>query len=625
VQYIEGLPLVEGVNGRAEFDENSFDLFLETGRLSKLTLHEGTINLKDLSGDTTGDFAFRVSGPISDTLWVIDHDPLNYAKKLEVDPSDVQGDVAFDLNLSFPLIQSLLLDDIQIGVVADLSNISWRQALLGLDATEGELHLALDNKAMEVDGRMRLGSTPAELSWKENFPASAPIATELSLRATVDDVGRAEAGMDFSPILIGSTPLEVDLSSAGRGAATVEIRADLTQASLVLEDFDWRKERGVAGSAEARLTIENGALIDLPALTVIGGGLRVVGDLDFVADNAFSGANFSELSFGDNRLNGSVHLVDDGYAVLLRGESLDASPFFEEEEDDSKTKDATDEALPPLSLDIAVDRLKLGPKRNLGQTTAVLERDALAWRRVIVEAEMIGETAEARPKLDIRFAPVPEGQELTVLAEDAGVALRTLDLIDNVIGGTMAITGKKASADPEAPLEGKVLVENYRVVDAPVLARLLTLASLSGMVDTLSGKGIQFDQFNAPFVYDQGVITITEATSRGSEIGITLKGTIDTNTNMADLDGLVVPAYTINSILAGIPLLGDLLVGEKGGGIFAATYSIEGPLDDLDIGVNPLAALTPGFLRNIFNIFDGGGTAPKEDPNAPGAPGQGSR
>ena len=628
VQYIKGLPLVEGIDGSAAFDENSFDLFLDTGRLSKLTLHEGTINLKDLSAATAGDFAFRVSGPITDTLWVIDHAPLNYAKKLDVEPSQVQGDASFDLTLSFPLNQNLLLDDIQIGVVADLANVSWRKAMLDLDATEGQLHMVLDNKAMVVDGRLRLGMTPAELRWKENFPASAPIATELSLRATLGDAGRAEARMDFAPYLTGPTPIEVDLSSAGQGGAVIDIRGDLTQAVLAFDDFGWIKERGVAGSAEARLTIKDGALVDLPDLTVVGGGLRLVGDLDFATESAFAGANFTELSFAENRLSGSVWIVDDGYEIRLRGESLDASPVFGDEEDGAGAKEGEERALPPMNINIAVDHLALGPERNLGRTTATLERDAIAWRKIIVAAEMIGREPGARAMLEARFAPTPDGQELTVIAGDAGAALRTFDLFENMIGGTMAVTGKKASTDPEVPMEGKVLIENYHIVDAPALARILTLASLFGMVDTLSGKGIQFDQFNVPFVYDRGVITIEEGTSRGSEIGLTLKGTIDTNADMADLDGLVVPAYTINSILAGIPLLGDLLVGEKGGGIFAATYSIDGPLDDLDIGVNPLAALTPGFLRNIFNIFDSSGKPSGDAPggrNVPGAPDKGNR
>ena len=72
------------------------------------------------------------------------------------------------------------------------------------------------------------------------------------------------------------------------------------------------------------------------------------------------------------------------------------------------------------------------------------------------------------------------------------------------------------------------------------------------------------------------------------------------------LHGTIVPAYTINSLLGNIPILGEIFVGEKGSGVFAARYAIKGSLDDPTVTVDPLAALTPGFLRNIFSILDSG-------------------
>ena len=66
------------------------------------------------------------------------------------------------------------------------------------------------------------------------------------------------------------------------------------------------------------------------------------------------------------------------------------------------------------------------------------------------------------------------------------------------------------------------------------------------------------------------------------------------------LQGTIVPFTTVNRLLGIIPLLGDLLVGGEGQGLFAATYRVKGPTDNLDVGVNPLAVLAPGFLRNLF-------------------------
>ena len=76
---------------------------------------------------------------------------------------------------------------------------------------------------------------------------------------------------------------------------------------------------------------------------------------------------------------------------------------------------------------------------------------------------------------------------------------------------------------------------------------------------------------------------------------------------LGDIDGVIVPAYALNSILGNIPILGDILQGGEGEGMFSATYKIAGDLAEPKIDVNPWAALAPGFLRGIFteDIGDG--------------------
>ena len=73
---------------------------------------------------------------------------------------------------------------------------------------------------------------------------------------------------------------------------------------------------------------------------------------------------------------------------------------------------------------------------------------------------------------------------------------------------------------------------------------------------------------------------------------------------MLDVNGTVVPVYALNSALGRIPLLGGLFSAERGGGLFAVNYSVRGPFDNPAVTVNPLSALTPGFLRRLFRIFD---------------------
>ena len=67
-----------------------------------------------------------------------------------------------------------------------------------------------------------------------------------------------------------------------------------------------------------------------------------------------------------------------------------------------------------------------------------------------------------------------------------------------------------------------------------------------------------------------------------------------------DLNGVLVPSFGVNSVLGGVPIIGDLIVGREGEGIFSITYSVTGTLEKAQVAVNPLSAVTPGILRRIF-------------------------
>jgi uncharacterized protein YhdP len=146
------------------------------------------------------------------------------------------------------------------------------------------------------------------------------------------------------------------------------------------------------------------------------------------------------------------------------------------------------------------------------------------------------------------------------------------------------------------------------------LARLLQVASLTGIIDALQ-RGIEFTSFDGTFGYQNEILRLNRSRAYGSSIGITAEGSLDLDEDMADLKGTVVPAYTVNRVLGQIPIIGPILTGGKDEGVFAATYGVSGPLEDPVISVNPLSALAPGFLRNLFDVI-GGGDDTKNNPSA---------
>ena len=67
---------------------------------------------------------------------------------------------------------------------------------------------------------------------------------------------------------------------------------------------------------------------------------------------------------------------------------------------------------------------------------------------------------------------------------------------------------------------------------------------------------------------------------------------------------MVAPAYGLNTFIGSIPLVGNLLSG-KDGTVFAANYSISGDIDEPDIDINPLSALSPNSLKELFSSMFG--------------------
>jgi len=146
----------------------------------------------------------------------------------------------------------------------------------------------------------------------------------------------------------------------------------------------------------------------------------------------------------------------------------------------------------------------------------------------------------------------------------------------------------------------KLIIDNFKVKEIPVLAKLLSLASLQGIADLLTGEGIRFTDFEMNFTNKDKLMTIKELYAIGPAISILIEGYIEEN-NLISLKGTLVPATTINRSIASIPLIGDLLIGKKvGEGVFGVSFKVKGPPKKLETTVNPIKTLTPRFITRTL-------------------------
>ena len=181
---------------------------------------------------------------------------------------------------------------------------------------------------------------------------------------------------------------------------------------------------------------------------------------------------------------------------------------------------------------------------------------------------------------------------LHLISDRARPFIRNFDFIEGFEGGKLeyeSIISKEVA-------NSNLTITEFKVSKVPALAQLLTLASLQGIADTLSGEGIRFESFEMKSNSEGNVLNIEDALAIGPAVSILLEGYVDKGKTVS-LRGTLVPATKLNSIIASIPVVGDILVGKKTGeGIVGVSFKMKGPPKDIKTTVNPIKTLTPRFI-----------------------------
>ena len=145
-----------------------------------------------------------------------------------------------------------------------------------------------------------------------------------------------------------------------------------------------------------------------------------------------------------------------------------------------------------------------------------------------------------------------------------------------------------------------LIIDDFKVQEVPIFAKLLSLASLQGIADILTGEGIRFTDLEMKFSNKKGLTTINEMYAIGPAVSVLMDGYIESE-KLVSLRGTLVPATTLNRSIASIPFLGDLLIGDKTGeGVFGVSFKIKGPPKNLSTTVNPIKTLTPRFITRTL-------------------------
>jgi len=613
VQYLSTMPKVTNAKGSATFNEKRFDIHVENGESEGgLKVTGGDIALVDLQEELQwAEIKLDVEGPISAALRVIDSEPLRFAHDLGIQPDAAEGDAKANVSLRIPLLYTLETTQIEAVASARLSAMGLKGALFERDMSAGELTLNVTHEGLDLQGEARLGGIPVQIAWKHDFRENALFLDRYELSGTIEDVLNLDAlGVEVPEILSrymqGGVVANVSTTAFSDGRHALSARVDLTNIHLDVPELGWTKSLGVPAAGVMEVRIDKELVQEIPEFSLSAPDMNVSGSAKFTPEGKLARIDLDTMRSGLTNVVGSLTPIRSNYwELVLRGESLDARNLWDEfvgikdvPQTDSEAQ-LDEKAEDFLALDIAVDlrTVIMHEERTIDDLIGTLYRRNDLWTKM----DVVGAVADGAP-VNLLLDSDQQGlRYLSITSSNAGAALLSLNLYDNMLGGTLDLKAAYTRRGKDAPLEGVAKITDFAMIKAPVFTKLIGIMSLTGVLDALQGDGLNFDILEAPFKLENGVAQLVQARASGPSIGVTANGPVDLDNRALDLMGTVVPAYAINALLGKIPVIGELFTGsEKGGGLFAATYTMKGQEDDVDITVNPLTVLAPGALRDIF-------------------------
>jgi hypothetical protein len=619
IHWLRPIPPVEGVAATAEFGLSAIVLRTRGGRQqgTRLEAREGALRFLLSAPPERADLEFRLAGPVQDLWEVLRHPRLRLLDRRRVGIESPSGMLEGRLSLAFPLVEALSVEDLRIGAEARLTAVRLPGVLLGHDLEGGTFALEMDNDGLRASGTGQFVETPVRLGVEMDFRPGPPdqvISRETVSAPRVGPRSLAALGADLQEVLEGGTvAVEARHETRRNGQGRATVRADLRDAALALAPLGWRKPRGQPGLAEAELRLRSGALQSVEGARVEARDLNLRARVPAFANGWPERVELQESRIGGTRFAGTVQPPREGgeWQMALRGPVLDLRQAFaadreaspDQQQRPAPPRDAP--GAPALAVTAQFERVVLGERRQL---LGLVARARVDSQGVLRAAQARARTAEqpAGGAVALSLTPQPDGRRrLSLTAEDAGALLRALDLAGNIGGGTLQVDAAYAEPRPGATLSGTADMSDFVVRDAPAIGRLLQALTVYGLMEALRGPGLGFARLVAPFSLSPEAIVVHDgARAFSASLGVTARGRIDRRANTIDMEGTIVPAYVFNQLLGNIPLLGRLFSPETGGGLFAATFRLRGSLDDPQVTVNPLATLTPGFLRGLFRLFD---------------------
>jgi hypothetical protein len=372
-----------------------------------------------------------------------------------------------------------------------------------------------------------------------------------------------------------------------------DTKTNLRNNKLLIDFLDYEKKEDLQASLLIKGNFKNNNSINFDLISlkekdniISFKNLNLSNDFKIIKMDSF---NFSYLN--NNKIKNQLFLTKNNSNYVLKGESFDAKKLI------NKVMDNDDENFSLFDnfnsmINLNINKVFIDEVNFMSGLSGTLNYK----NNKIVNLD-IRSFFPNNKTINLSIKTNDRQEKITKLSTDYPKALiKRYNFIKGFDEGFLVYQSLKKDGISNALLT----IDNFKVKEVPAFAKLLSLASLQGIADLLTGECIIFTDFEMKFSNKKKITTIEEMYAIGPAVSILMDGYIESK-KMISLRGTLVPATTINRSIASIPLLGNILIGKKTGeGVFGVSFKIKGQQKNLKTTVNPIKTLTPRFITRTL-------------------------
>ncbi|PRY94109.1 DUF3971 domain-containing protein [Donghicola tyrosinivorans] len=513
----------------------------------------------------------NLEGTVTSMLSLLDSPKLEVMSKANLPVTLADGQASVTGRIDLKLMKNLPKEDLRYDIIGLTRDVRTTKLVPGRTLAAPSLKVHATPGSVVINGKGRFGAVPFDgtFTLAEGKIPRVNAQVELSER-TLD-----ELNIDLGDVRItGQGLVQLDLALPKGAPVEFGLKSNLKGLSMGLESLGWSKGKDTAGTLAVSGTINP---VRVPRLSFDAAGLLLNGRVDTDAAGKVNKVVFDRVRAG-NWLDSPVTLtMNSGSApplISLSDGKVDIRKM-------PKSKPSKKETSP---IRLSNMRLQFADTMWLGSANGDLATTGGA--RGTIEAKMNGNAP-----LSVRIAPSGPGTALNVTSRDGGDVMRDAGILAHANGGVMQLT--MTPVDDAGTYDGVLSISETRVYDAPTVTALLNAMSVVGLLDQMANGGIYFSSVDAKFRLMPKRLILQQASAIGPSMGLSLDGVIDLASKRLDLQGVLSPIYMLNGI-------GNIFSSRQGEGLFGFNFTLQGPTEAPQVGVNPLSVLTPGMFREIF-------------------------